>query len=120
MRKVCNMAGKFDPDLMMSGLFPTLPGISHKEIVAAVKSRRAALAGQAGGAAPPVAGEPGKLLKMAEAAARLGLCRRTLYLMAGRGELRLVRVGRRSTRVPLAEVLRLAAGQATGQGGEQG
>lgn len=45
------------------------------------------------------------------AAEALGVSRATIYRLAGRGELRLVKLGA-ATRVPVAELERLAGGEA--------
>ena len=44
------------------------------------------------------------LLRLPEAAAMLGVCKRTLYQIIARGELPTVRFGKRGVRIPLAEV----------------
>lgn len=47
-----------------------------------------------------------KVLTVAELAARLGVCRQTVYALERRGELRVIRIGR-ALRVPTSELERL-------------
>lgn len=48
----------------------------------------------------------------AEAASMLDICRGTIYNLIARGELRYVKIGR-ATRIPIAEIERLAGDHAT-------
>jgi len=51
------------------------------------------------------------LLRVNDAAERLGVSRTTLYALIGKGDLRVIRIGR-SIRVPWHELERLAYGEA--------
>jgi excisionase family DNA binding protein len=52
---------------------------------------------------------PGALLRPTEAAARLGCSRRTVFTLIRSGRLPAIKLGMRSTRVPLAAILALQA-----------
>lgn len=65
---------------------------------------------------PPVrAGSVDRLaLSPAELAEALGICRASVYNLIARGELHVIKIGR-STRIPIAEAIRLAGGGADAQ-----
>lgn len=61
--------------------------------------------------APAAPTRPRLSLSPTEAAEALGLCRATVYNMVARGDLRTVKIGRR-TLIPVTELTRLLGGDA--------
>lgn len=57
------------------------------------------------------------LLSPTQFAAEAGICRATVYNLINRGEIRVVKLGRRLTRIPLSELQRLAAAATDVHGG---
>jgi excisionase family DNA binding protein len=99
-------------DAILAAAVPEVPGLTRREVITAVQAHRARQAGIATPGAVVEPAAPGKLLRMREAAERAGLCPRTLWNLAARGQLRLVKLGR-STRVPESELIRLAGQKQT-------
>ena len=80
---------------------------------------RQAQRGQANGAREATEGltggaYPRRLLRVSEAAQLLGVCRQYLYVLIARGELPVVRLGQRATRVRPEDVERLIERKLTG------
>ncbi len=89
-------------------LQPFFPGLTWKHVRAGIKWALAQDPAELDG--PPKA-EPGKLLTIDEAGARLGFKRRKIEYLIAQGKLRAVRLGKRSTRIPETEVTAFAIGR---------
>jgi len=90
-----------------------LPDLDERRLYQLLTLPRPAPAGAPTAPAP----DPGALLRPAVTAARLGCSRRKVFDLIRAGRLPTVKLGKRSTRIPLAAILALQAAPAATDGG---
>lgn len=91
-----------------NALRPFFPGLTWRHVRAGIRWAVAQDIDKLN--APPVA-EPGKLLTIEEAGARLALKRRSMEYLIAEGKLRAIKLGKRSVRIPETEVTAYAIGR---------